>query len=162
MPHSNKDVLEDMRLTVEGASVRLLSMTEEESEARPTPDKWSAKEILGHLIDSATNNHGRFVTAQFRDDLLFAGYDQEAWVKTQGYRQSSWPALVSFWKSYNLHLLHVATRIPRNKLTQSRTNHNLDMIAFVPIAKDEPASLEYLIRDYVEHMKHHLRQILGG
>lgn len=155
------DMLEDMRSTIVDASVRLLSITEAESEARRATGKWSAKEILGHLIDSAANNHARFVTAQLKDDLVFNGYDQEAWVATERYHQSSWPALVTLWKFYNLHLLHVVSSIPEDKLRQPRREHNLNSIAWKLVDEGEPATLEYLIRDYVEHMKHHLRQIPG-
>lgn len=156
------DALEDMRLTIEDAAVRLLSITEVESETRRQTGKWSAKEILGHLIDSAANNHARFVTAQLKDNLVFDGYDQEAWVATQRYHQASWPALVALWKSYNLHLLHVVSSIPEDKLNQPRREHSLDTIAWKLVEEGEPISLEYLILDYVEHMKHHLRQILNA
>lgn len=156
------DALEDMRLTIEDAAVRLLSITEVESETRRQTGKWSAKEILGHLIDSAANNHGRFVTAQLKDNLVFDGYDQEAWVATQRYHQASWPVLVALWKSYNLHLLHVVSSIPEDKLNQPRREHSLDTIAWKLVDEGEPISLEYLILDYFEHMKHHLRQILNG
>jgi hypothetical protein len=161
MTDSMKALFEDMRLTIEDASARLLSITETESEARRSTGKWSAKEILGHLIDSAANNHPRFVTAQFKNDLIFSGYDQEAWVTTQRYQQASWPALITLWKSYNIHLLHVVSLIPPQILTRTRTEHNLDQIALVPVSRYEPTTLEYLIRDYVGHIKHHLRQILG-
>ena len=156
------DAFEDMRSTIEDASARLLSITEAESEARRQPGKWSAKEILGHLIDSAANNHARFVTAQLKDDLVFNGYDQEAWVATQRYHQSSWPALVTLWKSYNLHLLHVVSSIEEDKLAKPYHEHSLDSIAWKLVDKSKPATLEYLIRDYIEHMKHHLRQIFDA
>lgn len=155
-------VLEDMRSTIEDASVRLLSITELESEARRQTGKWSAKEILGHLIDSAANNHARFVTAQLKDDLVFDGYDQEAWVETERYHQSSWLALVTLWKFYNLHLLHVVSSIPEDKLRQPRRKHSLNSIAWKIVDEGEPTTLEYLIRDYVDHMKHHLQQISGA
>lgn len=150
---------EDMRSAIDDASVRLHSITEAESELRRATGKWSAKETLGHLIDSAANNHARFVTGQLKDDLVFNGYDQEAWVATQRYHQSSWPVLVTLWKSYNLHLLHVVSSIPDDKLKQPRRKHNLNSIAWKLVNEGEPTSLEYLVLDYIEHMKHHLRQI---
>ena len=57
---------------------RLLALGDQASAIRPRPDKWSPREIVGHLIDSASNNHQRFVRAQFQDDLTFTGYDQDA------------------------------------------------------------------------------------
>jgi len=156
------DALEDMRLTIESASVGLSSISDLESETPRQAGKWSAKEILGHLIDSATNNHARFVTAQLKDDLVFDGYDQEAWVVKQRYQQSSWFELVTLWKYYNLHLLHLVASIPEDVLKQPRPRHSLNTIAWKPVDEAKPATLEYLIRDYIEHMKHHLRQILDA
>ena len=155
------DVLEDMLTTIEDATLRFASISEAESEKRREIGKWSTKEILGHLIDSATNNHARFVKAQLKDDLTFEGYEQEAWVATQQYHNESWPALVSLWTSYNRHLLHVIASIPDDRLKQRCREHSLNKIAWKVVDDKEPATLEYLIRDYVEHMKHHLRQVLN-
>ena len=160
MTESIADAFDDMRLTIEHASARLLLIADLESEARRGAGKWSSKEILGHLIDSAANNHARFVTAQCKDDLIFPGYDQKAWVALQHYQQESWHALVALWKAYNLHLLHVVSSVPEGKLMQPNRRHNLDCIAWKAVDKNEPTTLEYLFRDYIEHMKHHLRQIL--
>lgn len=162
MTGSKIDIFKDMKSTIEDASTRLNSISEVDSEARRDVDKWSAKEILGHLIDSAANNHARFVTAQFKDDLIFSGYDQQAWVANQRYQQESWPLLITLWKSYNMHLLHVVSSIPEDRLTLPCLEHSLDNIAWKLVRKSEPTTLEYLFLDYVEHMKHHLRQILGG
>lgn len=154
-----KDALEDFRSTLETAQARLLRMTEEESEARGAVGKWSPKEILGHLIDSAANNHQRFVRAQFTDELVFPGYEQSEWVAVQHYQQEAWAALIQLWLSYNLHLLHIVSHIPETRLRQSRREHNLDRIAWQTISTSEPATLEYFIRDYINHLKHHLQQI---
>jgi DinB superfamily len=155
------DAIEDFRRTVEGAALRLLALTEEQSESRRAPGAWSAKETLGHLIDSAANNHQRFVRAQFQDDLVLPGYAQEEWIASQGYQETSWACLVELWRLYNLHLLHVVSRIPEAELRRPRLPHSLHLIAFKLVGEDEPATLEYLIRDYIEHLKHHLGQIDG-
>ena len=154
-----KDALEDFGRTIEEAAGRLHLMTDAEAGARSAPDVWSAKETIGHLIDSAANNHQRFVRAQFRDDLDFPGYVQDEWIAGQHYQDASWPQLIELWRLYNLHLLHVVSRIPSDELTRPRRPHSLDSIAFRVVDKDEAATLEYLIRDYVEHLKHHLNQI---
>ena len=156
-----KDALEDFGRTIEEGAARLLSIPETESETRKAEGKWSVKETLGHLIDSAANNHARFVTGQLKDDMVFNGYEQEAWVALQHYQQASWHALVNLWKAYNLHLLHVASNIPPERLKQSCHPHTLHKISFQLVDEKEPATLEYLIRDYIEHMKHHLNQIFG-
>lgn len=154
-----EDALEDFGRTIETAAGRLRGMTEDEAGARPAPGVWSAKETIGHLIDSAANNHQRFVRAQFRDDLDFPGYEQDEWIAAQHYRETSWPRLVELWRLYNLHLLHVVSRIPAGELSRPRRPHSLHKIAFELVDENEAATLEYLIRDYVEHLKHHLGQI---
>lgn len=152
-------LLKDFRQIVETFSQRLLLMSEEESEAPRAPGKWSPKQIIGHLIDSASNNHNRFVQAQFNDDLTFAGYDQEAWVRVQDYAREEWTPLVELWKYYNLHLLHVMAVVPEASLTRARQRHNLDQIAWKGVSRDEPVTLLYFMRDYVAHLKNHLNQI---
>lgn len=154
-----KDALEDFRRTVEEASMRLRAMTDEEAAARRAPEAWSNKETLGHLIDSAANNHQRFVRAQFRADLAFDGYVQDEWIAAQGYDDAPWAQLVELWRLYNLHLLHVVSRIPAEELQRPRHPHTLHKIAWQLVDEHKPATLEHLIRDYVGHMKHHLAQI---
>lgn len=157
-----KDVLEDFVRTVEEASARLLTLTDAEVSARRGEGGWSVKEMLGHLIDSAANNHQRFVRAQFKEDLVFPGYAQDDWVRSQGYDAEPWPLVVNLWKFYNLHLAHVIGMAPGRERLRPRREHNLHEIGFAPVSADEPATLEHLMRDYVDHLKHHLRQIFEG
>ena len=152
--------LADFRETVVNATARLKDITPEDSRHK-SGDDWAPIEILGHLVDSATNNHQRFVRAQFTDDLVFPGYDQDGWVNSQKYHVESWPDLIQLWSAYNLHLVHVASVIPPDVLTKLREKHTLNHIALNPVPPDEPATLEYLIRDYVVHLHHHLDQIFG-
>ncbi|HEV3471532.1 MAG TPA: DinB family protein [Pyrinomonadaceae bacterium] len=154
-----KDVIEDFERTVQEAARRLLALSEEESGRRPAGGGWSAKETVGHLIDSAANNHQRFVRAQARDDLVFDGYEQDEWIAAQHYGEAPWGRLVELWRLYNLHLAHVVARVPEVELRRPRHPHSLHRIAFRLVDEREPATLEYLIRDYVEHLKHHLGQI---
>ena len=160
-PNSYDQFLAGFRTTIVDATARLRDITPDASRRKPSADDWAPIEILGHLVDSATNNHQRFVRAQFTDDLVFAGYEQDGWVSAQKYSEESWPDLVQLWSSYNLHLLHVFSVIPADTLTKLREKHSLDQIAFEHVPQDKPATLEYLIRDYVDHLRHHLRQILG-
>lgn len=156
-----EEVLDDFRRTVEEASAHLLSMTEDESRVPLKEEKWSAKETIGHLIDSASNNHQRFVRAQFKDDLVFEGYAQEDWIRAQNYQEEPWPLLVGLWRHYNLHLAHVMHSAPESARAALRAEHNFHRIGFAPISADEPSTLEHLMLDYIEHLKSHLRQILG-
>lgn len=144
-----KEALQKLRTILETTPPRLEAIGESGSETRTAVGKWSRKEILGHLIDSASNNHQRFVRAQLETRISFPGYAQTSWVEAQGYQNQTWGDLVRLWTSYNLHLLHVASRIPPEKLANTCT-----------IGDQEPVTLEFLVRDYVRHLEHHLSQIL--
>jgi hypothetical protein len=111
---------------------------------------WSKKEVLGHLIDSASNNHQRFVRVQMNQPLKFPGYTQDVWVNVQAYQNASWKNLVELWRSFNTHLLHVIANVPDDKLNN-----------ICSIADKEPVTLKWLFEDYVRHAEHHLQQILG-
>jgi hypothetical protein len=160
-PIGYEQFLDDFRETIVSATARLREITEGESRRKDAPDDWAPIEILGHLIDSAANNHQRFVRAQFTDDLVFSGYEQNQWVSSQKYLDESWAGVVQLWSAYNFHLLHAASVIPKDVLTKPRSPHTLDQIAFNHVDKNETATLEYVIRDYVDHLRHHLDQIFN-
>jgi hypothetical protein len=141
------------------ATPALQRMSDEQSRLRPAPGKWCAREIIGHLIDSASNNHQRFVRAQFQDDLVFSGYEQDAWVSVQRYRDAPWEELIALWRSFNLHIARIMDLVPKDERVRPRARHNLDELAWKPIRRDEPATLDYFMSDYVAHLKHHLAQI---
>lgn len=145
-----QNALKEYRTLLLQVPPRLLFISDYESSVHPSPDKWSKKEILGHLIDSASNNHQRFVWAQLGSEIRLPEYDQESWVRTQAYQEESWENLVQLWKVYNFHLLHIAAAIPDDKLAN---------LCF--IGEKEPVTLEFLFADYVQHLKHHLHQIFG-
>jgi len=152
--------LEDFKQTIESASPRLQQITEAQSAQPRAEDHWSSKQIIGHLIDSAANNHARFVLAQLKDDLLFPGYEQDGWVRTNHYQEASWLQLVELWRAYNLHLHHVMAHADEKKMNTPCTLHTLQEIAFKTVPQTEPVTLEYLMKDYVVHLKHHLGQVL--
>ncbi len=126
----------------------LAAMTEAEVSVPLRPGAWSRKEVVGHLIDSASNNHQRFVRASLQDSLEFPGYDQNGCVRVQAPNDADWKVLVSLWAAYNRYLAHVIARLPAAKInTPCR------------IGTAEAVTLEFLAKDYVRHLVHHLEQI---
>lgn len=146
---------------VDRAVPTLAAMVDFDTAVRPAPGKWSPREIIGHLIDSASNNHQRFVRMRERDDLVVDGYAQDEWVAAQRYQDAPWMELVLLWELYNRHLARVMSATPAPDRDRLRTRHNLDVRAFLTVPSDEPTTLGYFMSDYVDHLEHHLRQILG-
>ncbi len=146
----------ELQKTVESATPSLLSLSERQVAFRPGEGQWSAKQVLGHLIDSAANNHHRFIEAQLRDDLVYPEYDQERWVEVQNYQTAPWMDLITLWKAYNLHLAHVAGGLSEATLQRPRHPHSLDRMGW---KMADPVILEDLLRHYLDHLQGHLRQI---
>jgi hypothetical protein len=136
-------------LSLTSAVGDLRQISDEAASRRPAPGKWSKKEILGHLIDSATNNHQRFVRLQLGGNLELPGYTQDDWVRVQGYQDRPWHEIIDFWQAYNKHLAEVIRSVDPNTLRN---------VWHAPNGSD--VDLEFIMRDYVVHMRHHLEQIL--
>lgn len=160
-PRSAPPYVDALLAHVEHATPRLLAMSSEEHGRRPAPGQWSPREIIGHLVDSASNNHQRFVRAQFQADLVFPGYDQNAWVAAQQYQMASWADLVALWRTFNLHIARVMEAAPESERLRPRVSHNLHVLGWQPFAESAPATLDAFMADYVGHLLHHLRQIFG-
>jgi hypothetical protein len=144
---------------VDRAAAALHSSSDQAVSARPAPGKWSVKEIVGHLIESAAHNHQRFVRARWQDDLIFPGYAQDDWVAAQDYQAAPWPELATLWQSYNHHIARVMAGVPLAVRTKVHVRHNLDQIAWQTVPVGEPTTLDYFMLDYVAHLEHHVRQI---
>ena len=142
------DVASELRILAASFSEELLVAGSGAAARRPAEGKWSPKEVLGHLIDSAANNHQRFIRAQQTDGLTFPGYDQNHWVNSQGYQDADWAHLVTLWTHLNLHLSDVVGRIPPSKYSTQ-----------CAIGGSEPVTLEFLVVDYLRHLQHHMAQI---
>ena len=156
---SNKYAEEIKRLIIQTGK-QIQDMEEDRLTSKPAPNKWSKIEILGHLIDSAYNNHQRFLRAWDTDDLIFAGYDQEAWVHKNNYQKRDVKEVIQMFIAVNNHIANLINQLDEELLNKTTTNHNFHKIGMRPIAKGSPTNLAYLIDDYIYHMKHHLKQIL--
>lgn len=132
------------------AAPRLQQIGEELASRRPGEGKWSKKEILGHLIDSASNNHQRWVRAQLAPSIEFPAYEQDGWVRVQAYQAESWASLVELWLGLNRHLVHFIETMPAESL-----EHRCSIGGRAPIP------LGSLIDDYAGHLEHHLAQIFS-
>ena len=115
---------------------------------RPHPEKWSRKEILGHLIDSACNNQQKFVRMMQQPLLEFPGYAQDDWVILQNWADANWENMVDLWRLYNLHIAYLMETVP-----EPCYEHE------ILIEGAGPFRLGFIMPDYVEHLKHHVRQI---
>src|SRR5216683_2259908 len=123
-------------------------VTETESNKPVLSGGCSRKQLLGHLIDSASNNHQRFVRASLQTSLEIPRYEQDGFVRVQAVEEANWTLLVSLWADYNRYLAHVIAHLPASKLQ-----------TLCRIGSNEPVTLEFLAEDYLRHMLHHLRQI---
>jgi hypothetical protein len=143
-----KEVSKKLLAVVDTAEIRLREISEAESVKPILPGGWSRKQVIGHLIDSASNNHQRFVRASLQESLGFPGYDQDGNIRVQAVQEADWPLLVTLWAAYNRYLAHVIAHLPADKLETT-----------CRIGTDQPVTLGFLATDYVTHMLHHLSQI---
>jgi hypothetical protein len=135
---------------VDAAVDRWRSLPEQSITFRPSKDAWSVKEIIGHLIDSASNNHQRFVRLQLVDRLDFPDYGDENvnWVKIQNYQAQKWEELIGLWRFFNRHLAHTICSVDPACL-----NH------FWQVDPNTRFTLFELMIDYLRHLELHLNQI---
>lgn len=129
---------------VDSFHTQLLKIKDEITNVRLSDDKWALREIIGHLIDSASNNHQRFVRLQFDDLIDFPAYNGEKWIEVQKYIDMEWSVLVTLWYNYNCLLLHIIG------------NSNVSTYANVWVKGDETIPLEQLISEYCKHLELHI------
>ena len=119
-------------------------------EQKPNPDKWSKKEILGHLIDSAINNLQRFTEVSYNSESYrVRGYSQDHLVRANNYQQSNLQELITLWEALNKRIAYIMDLQTDDTLSRSITLPN-----------GESTDLHWLMEDYIDHLNHHLRQIL--
>jgi len=142
------DALMRLKEIIQNVPTFLNEISEENLQHKSSPDKWSKKEVIGHLIDSALHNHQRFVKSQF-EQIPAITYDQNNWVEYNYYQERPSEELILLWRAYNLNLLSLMKLIPVERLSAKVNN-----------GSPQPVTIQYVIEDYVAHLEHHLRQIL--
>jgi len=144
-----KTIAVQIREIITNAQPRLLEISPDSATRKDSPDTWSKQEILGHLVDSALNNHQRCVRGALNVAEHFPPYDQNRWVEVQGYNEGQWEELIDVWVQCNLHLCRMLERLPEEALNNPCN-----------IGKEAPVTLGFVIDDYLRHLNLHLGQIL--
>jgi len=143
-----KNVADEIRRIVRDFEPAMRELDDTIIANRPQPKKWARKEILGHLIDSACNNQQKFVRMMQQSHLDFPGYRQDDWVDLQNWAAAHWPDMIDLWVAYNNHVAYLIENVKPEFLANTITIEGVG-----------PFTLEFIMPDYVEHLKHHLKQI---
>lgn len=108
------------------------------------------KQIIGHLIDSASNNHQRMVRLQYTSNLIFPDYtlENDMWISIQQHQQEDWQEMLQLWKYFNLHIAHCISHTDRSWMNNEWSD-----------GKRDPVSLRDIIFDYLAHLTMHLGEI---
>ena len=143
------DLISRLSQIIEALPLELEAVSESALASRPSPNKWSSKEIMGHLCDSAIHNLSRFINAQMEESpFSVQKYDQDQWVRLQHYQLTPITDIIPFWIYLNKSILRVISAIPEEKCASMCTLPNGDTV-----------TLQWLVSDYLSHMEHHLQQI---
>jgi hypothetical protein len=148
-----------LRAAVDEGAALFDGASEEMTTRRPAPGAWCARDVIGHLIDSACNNQRRFVVNQRTERLAVDPYDQEAWVSSSNHAGTPAAELVPTWRAYNRQIARIIEHIPDETLNQPRGPIADYQFPYLDYRPSDSATLRDLIEDYVGHIHHHLRQI---
>ncbi|MBS1774613.1 MAG: DinB family protein [Bacteroidetes bacterium] len=135
--------------TIHAAILLLQEISDEKASIKPQPNKWSYKEIIGHLIDSANNNIQKFIRTIENNGHHIPPYHQNEWVAIQNYNGREWNSILKLWFDMNEHIAHIMKTIPEASLNNE-----------LYIGDKGPFTLSFIVTDYTEHLKHHLKSIL--
>src|SRR5450631_3039174 len=147
MGDEEMQALQSLRTLLESLPARLEALPAETVEYRPL-ESWSVKEELGHLLDSAANNHQRIVRAQLEDTPAMPGYDGGMWVDLHAYQVREWQELIETWEALNRQLLAAAETAPEAAWARTCT-----------IGDSAPLTIQFVLEDYIHHMRDHLRHM---
>jgi hypothetical protein len=146
---NSAELSERLTAVLRDAMPWLVTISEAEASVPERADKWSAKQVMGHLTDSAVNNLARIVRIQIETEPDLLGYEQMAWVNLQHYAEREWAQVLALWFALNEHVAWTVRHIDKARLGN------------IGVAEGQRMTLGYLIEDYVAHMQHHLRLMQG-
>ena len=146
-----KEVALDLQAIIDRYSVEFGKMAEETLAHKPGSEKWSKKEVIGHLIDSAQNNLRRFIVCQYEPTPPKIVYEQDFWVNANDYQNRSAKEVITLWRLVNLQIVHVLSGMAVN---------NYQKPCDTGREEEKLHTLEWLASDYVKHLKHHINQII--
>lgn len=147
-----KNTIQELRQIVVDYTTRISAIHEKEFAAKPLPNKWSKKEVLGHLIDSAQNNLRRFICGQYELSPPHIVYEQDFWVQANGYVNANKEDIIQLWRLINERICSILDTMPSANYSKTCNTSKESL---------QLHSLEWLAEDYVKHMKHHLNQIIA-
>lgn len=147
-----KNTIQELQSLINEYSITFTAINETDFSHKPLPTKWSKKEVVGHLIDSALNNLRRFIVAQYEPQPKIV-YDQDFWVHANGYQQMKKEDVISLWKLVNERICSVLGSMPETNFKKETNTGKIEI---------ELHTLHWLAEDYVKHMKHHLNQVIPG
>src|ERR1039457_5290837 len=137
-----------LRALIERLPARLTNLSGDQVQRKRSSSEWSIKEELGHLLDSAANNHQRIVRAQLEESPAMPGYDGERWVVLHAYQKGDWHELIGTWGALNRQLLVAAEAVSDSAWSRTCT-----------IGDSAPLTIQFVLEDYIHHMRDHLRQM---
>lgn len=146
-----EDTIRELNTIIRDYSLKISAISEQAFSAKPFQNKWSKKEVLGHLIDSAQNNLRRFVCGQYEASPPKIVYKQDHWVNANAYQNMDAKEIIAMWMLINNRIAAVLQQMPASAYAREcDTGENTVVLH----------SLEWLAKDYVKHLKHHLNQII--
>ena len=142
-----KGIALKLETIIDGYLPRLNTLTDAECIYKSSPEKWSKKEIIGHLIDSAQNNIRRFVVAQYEENPSII-YNQNKWVAINDYQHQPLEHIIQLWYLLNKQVVNILRNTPA-EMAQNTCK------------SEEVHTIEWLASDYVKHLEHHIHQLLN-
>jgi len=148
-----ESVVQELSALIDEFTTRLGAINTSDFEAKPQPHKWSKKEVIGHLIDSAQNNLRRFIVSTYAETPPNIVYDQDVWVRLSNYQSMRADSVIALWSLVNQQIMAVLHQMSPDHYSKACDTGR---------GKEQLHSLLWLAEDYVKHLKHHLNQVFPG